>query len=524
MTAWHRKVGTVWILAAAFAASTHGGARSHGPSEKEGVAAKVFPRSPAATAVSSHGATITDIRLDNTIFTGSPNATGRWHGGNTIIGAVSNTPGVAARYTLSGKDAAFFQVVTGSGWQPAPHRRDPTLQTNGVVAGRTDGFAITITATPTAGGRSFAKPFTLRPPSAPANQGAVHQVAAPSSAASLQRIINGAAPGDTILFGAGKFKITGSVTLAAGLLYKGAGASRSILDFGGSGGWVINPTSYSHITIYGLQFQNAGTPMQLFGNNGDAASPRADIVITNCLFDNKNFHSGGDMLVLGSLNGLRVNWCTFQNGAGTGNNGGFNCSNVRWSRVAFLRCREAMGWSVGDGASRHSSANITAECCYFQSSYRAMLEWAPSGPRTTSSALKVLDCYFDGWDTTYGVGDFSACISIVPAGDVEIARSFGSCEGVFPHGWFAEVSATQAPPAGTNQGAWCYFHNNYDRDNERQLVDEYKGDANYLVINNNSFHISGGKASYANPPGTTQSGNTTRDWGKPPPLAAGCGP
>jgi len=434
--------------------------------------------------------TITAINLSNSIFTGSPS-----DHGNTLIGEISNRPGVPATYAIGGPDAASFQVVTGSAWQPT-NRVDPTLQTNGIVAGRPGGFSISITATPTGGGAPFTKSFALAPPPAPHNQGTIHTILPTGSdeTSTIQNTINAAASGDTIRFGSGTHVINGSITAVGNLLYIGPTRTRAVLQ--GSGGtWSFTG---SNAMIYGLVFKNLW--MTIFG-------PLKNITVTNNIFDGQNSHLNDLLSHNGEINAL-ISWNTFKNlphqGAISSNGGccSFGTSISRNATYDFLQPITYTNNSPG-------GKNNTYTFNYISNSSRFAIEIAASSGIPTSTGWQINDNYF----VTETLGP-----SLVDAGTFEFARNF-----VWRNGGAGANFGTEFQAPGAARLHDNYIYGLPSISNNTGFYGSYTGRDTSVLANNNFWNITT-DLKIEGSGHATISRSTHNELGIPPVFAAGAGP
>jgi hypothetical protein len=356
----------------------------------------------------------------------------------------------------------------------------------------------------------------LSPPPPPPLQGTVHHIAPSSSdqTAAVQAAINGAASGDTIYFDSGLHVINGVITAASNLLYIGPtvqfnGQARAVLQspaqsaYPGTVTWQI--TSGSNITIYGLRF-NAG----LMNVNGCT-----NFNLTNCIIDTQRAADGPDALDYAGFSIATIQWNTFQNGAGTNNGGwGPDCDRVTFTRNKILACREPIGWTPGQNTSTNYNNAITFN--YISGTSRMAIEiQAEEPPVSISRGWTINDNYIDGFS---GATANPQGISVVSAGNAEIARNYVAGTSASPITNFAGIEFSCVPQSGS-------IHDNYiDGKNQPNSVGIYGGYvvADQTPVTNNNmincgtqFHSAGG--------GGVFSGNTSSDRGRPPIPACGAG-
>lgn len=354
-------------------------------------------------------------------------------------------------------------------------------------------------------------------PPPPALQGTVHRIPASGSdqTTTIQNTIDAAASGDTIYFDSGTHDVAGQITLKSGQLYLGdtmqfSGVPRTVMRCNNAGFFLIQ--NASNIAMYGLQWMRSANG--IFGNWSKSST--RNITITNCIFDNQDFAGGPDMMVWGGVRGLTVQWCSLLNGAGTSNNGqGAACSNLLVTRCRFDRCREAIGWAVGNlGDPVGSNTRLHVTFCVFTANKRTPVEMAPYNGRDNADDIKVNDCWIAGWDPP---GTGGLCISIVAGGNLEIARCY-----IDPTGAGA--------PGGRNSGlefdmpsrkAANIHDNNFQNCGSTAIADNYRAGAMNLITNNNFWQCA--SDTDVNPQSII-TGSTHNNVGVPPQPSSGAGP
>jgi len=354
-------------------------------------------------------------------------------------------------------------------------------------------------------------------------QGAVHHIAPPSSAASIQAVINAAASGDTIFFDPGTFNIAGGITLKSNLLYIGNtqefnGQARAIL----SGGSIIGDVT--NATIYGLTF--ASSPITI--------NSATNFNITNCFLNGL----AGDHTSQLSPNGWTfstIQWCTFNDGGGIdGGGNGVNCDNLTITRNRFISAAQPI--SLNPGNNQNANRNMLISFNYMTNVYRMGIEINGTDAAQWTTNLKVNDNYYDGLSTSpINTGDVQA-LSIVPGETstvTEIARNFiyygpgadfaDSLDGHIYLGYGIEFDG-----GAQSSGGHCYIHDN--------ILDGRSGNSSggwdnsifgpytnvaHVIQNNNIYTTRGGDVVAGS--NAIISGTTHNFVPKPPQPAGGAG-
>jgi len=468
---------------------------------------------------------ITDITLDNTIFTGSDLGTG-----SALIGQIRTVPDVTADWSVGGADGSLFKVVTNSLWQKT-NRADPTLQTVGAITGRAAGFSISVTATPSGGGTPFAKPFTLGLPSIPADQGTVRTVDPPSSSSALQTIINGAAEGDTIFFNPGTYKLTTAVVPRAGQLYKcDTGANRATIE--GPDGDVIYfgryPDTIDRCKFYGLAFHRV-VP---------TANNSSGWTFTNCSFNNDNINNQdigqGACVFLTSPSNFVFEFCSFRDA-----NSGirmYSPDNTTVTRCTFINITQCFGISPGAGTTQ--GRNIRATKNYLRGMKRMGFEFHPESGTGYMTNMLVADNFIENWGSPIYSDGNSLGLSIVPSTGTgnQILRNYVKAgpnlntsphgPGTIGHGYGIEFNSDAPVTVSDNYINGLGVSPGYLFD--AAIYGPYVNVAHILSNNNNincnDAYGGGGGTQMGFAPNAIVIGTTHIDLGTPSPFAAGAGP
>jgi hypothetical protein len=464
---------------------------------------------------------ITGVSLNNTVFTGSVVA------GDTLVGQLQVVPAFPATWTVGGPDAASFQVVTDS-----PLQSGPTLQTNGVVAGQ-ESFSITVTATPTSG-TSFSTDLTITVTPAPPLSGTVHDIAAPSSSAAIQAVIDGAAEGDTIRFGLGTFTITTQIRPKTNQLYISAAGGRATLQgpTGATTGGALFATGGAYggsvangVTFSGLAFQRVVLGADV-GNGW---------TFTNCTFvedniDNPTIGAGAAVYAISTTNWL-FEWCTFTNCLSALHLYYPDALTVR--HCAFIDCFQPI--SLSPSASTSQGRNITVQYNYLTGMGRMGIEFhADSGVGYLLNTL-VADNFLESWGSIAASGGDSIGLSIVPgAGSgLQILRNYirpgvnlntsPNGAGDIGHGYGIEFNSANPVTVSNNYINGLGVDPDFLFD--AAIYGPYTNVAHVLANNNNyknnDAYGTGGGTQIGVLGNAIVTGTTHTDLGRPSPPAAG---
>ena len=212
-------------------------------------------------------------------------------------------------------------------------------------------------ALPNASPLSTAGPDTLGTPAiTSAGGGTTWNIPAGTSTASIQSTINGAAAGDTIMFGPGTFNITGTITLATGITYTstliGGKIATKLIGVAGSTIFSLNSVM-SNVTISNLYFNtpsNSAVGYAFYSNSASGnTSDMLHMTITNNIFDNAETYVSG-------FQSSNITYNTFEN-TGWSSSGyplsGWNINNTTISYNKFQNNYEDINiqWNIGNSTS-----------------------------------------------------------------------------------------------------------------------------------------------------------------------------
>jgi hypothetical protein len=277
--------------------------------------------------------TVNGITLDCTVFTGSlPDRT------DTMIANISGGNGT---FTLPAgvNDNANFKIVTG-GWTTSwGSRTGITLQSNGAVSGKANGFQIRI-----ASGAATAD-FNIGDPSLPyaLSSKTVHVASGGGGAISTQ--ISAASSGEVVFANPGTyngFTMKAGVDVVSATVQNHLNGQTSRATVNGQ----IIPAN--NATLYGINYTYSS-------NHQMDASGTTNFRLVNDIFNPNNLNVG--WLYFDNATGMHIEWVTFANGQGVNHPGGEN--NVHdgvFVHNVFNRSGSGNLGSGADGASNNTWA------------------------------------------------------------------------------------------------------------------------------------------------------------------------